>query len=360
MKKAFGFLILSLVISLILVSCETTSYYGQAVAGQYYILRHREDIEALISDESTSPELRNKLETILSIRIFAEQELMLPLGENYSTYVDLNRPYVVWNVFASPEFSMDPVKWCYPVAGCVSYRGYFAEEDAQEFAKNLAEKENDVYVGGVAAYSTLGWFSDSVLSTIINRDDYQLASLIFHELAHQLLYIPGDTEFNESFATAVEKEGLKRWLEFIRNERNLSAADIERIIESAELNRQRQEEFVALVSATVESLRQLYTSEEQEPNLRESKRVLYANLKLEYESLKDSWEGYDGYDAWFGRDLNNAQLNTVATYFNWVPAFNALLTEEKNDLENFYSRVISMKDLDIKARKELLESALEF
>lgn len=363
MKRAIAVFLSGLFISLVLASCETASYYGQAAAGQLYILNHRVSIEALLADEETTAELREKLQTILSIRTFAEQALFLPLKKNYSSYVDIHRAYVVWNVFANPEFSMEPISWCYPIAGCVSYRGYFSEDKAQHFAARLREKDNDVYVGGIAAYSTLGWFSDPVLSTIIEREDYQLASLIFHELAHQLVYIPGDTEFNESFATAVEQEGLRRWLQFTRDNSEQAQVAVAEILETAELNRQRQAEFVALVSQTIAALKELYASkggasEQQVQDLRRSKKILLSDLRAQYEKLKENWGAYDGYDAWFARDLNNAQLNTVATYYAWLPAFKALLVEEGNDLQKFYARVRDMENLDNANRQENLEAAL--
>jgi predicted aminopeptidase len=353
-KKTFRFLLFALLVSTVLVSCETVSYYGQAVAGQLYIFSHRENIEALIENQNTSPELKNKLETILEIRTFAEQELLLPLDKNYSTYVDVQRPYVVWNVFATPEFSMQANNWCYPIAGCVSYRGYFSEVNAREFAENLNAQGQDVYVGGVAAYSTLGWFSDSILNTVIAREDHQLASLLFHELAHQLLYIPGDTEFNESFATAVEQEGLKRWLQHTRT----NNAEAEAIVSAAELDRERRLQFVEVVSETVAALKQLYASDGSEQAMRQSKQEQIAHLQENYIELKNSWNGYDGYDAWFKRDINNAQLNTVTTYFNWVPAFEAMLVEEANDLPAFYARVLSLENLEAAERRASLESAV--
>lgn len=205
----WGKLILVALFCTTLVACESISYYSQAVNGQLFLLRHRQDIQDLIDDAATPVELGDKLAVVLSIREFAEQSLGLPVQGNFATYVDLQRQFVVWNVFATPEFSMGPVTWCYPIAGCVSYRGYFDESDARTFADKTRQDGFDVYVGGVAAYSTLGWFDDSLLNTVIGREDYQLASLIFHELAHQQVYVKGDTDFNESFATAVEREGLR-------------------------------------------------------------------------------------------------------------------------------------------------------
>jgi len=348
---------------LLLVGCESVSYYSQAILGQLSILSKREAIEDLIADDSSSPELKSKLSTILDIRDFAETELMLPVEDNYDSYVDVERPFVVWNVFAAPEFSINPLNWCYPIAGCVSYRGYFTEDDAQSFAAKLADDGLDVYVGGVSAYSTLGWFSDPVLSTIINRKNYQLAALLFHELAHQLVYIPGDTKFNESFATAIEREGLRRWLAV----NNINETESRNIVELAELNTQRREEFVALVSTTVRELETIYVNDSNENNesnensadsKRQAKLEIFSKMQRDYVSLKNSWNGYDGYDDWMSRELNNAQLNTVATYFNWVPAFENILEEKAYDLNLFYTEILELAELNENDRTYILSSKI--
>ncbi|MGA1742011.1 MAG: aminopeptidase [Pseudohongiellaceae bacterium] len=341
-------------ICLLLAGCESVSYYSQAIFGQLSILSKREAIEDLIADERGSPELKAKLSTILEIRSFAEDELLLPVANNYESYVDVERPYVVWNVFAAPEFSMNPINWCYPVAGCVSYRGYFSEADAQAYAARLKEDGLDVYVGGVSAYSTLGWFSDPVLNTIINHDDYQLAALLFHELAHQLIYIPGDTEFNESFATTIEREGLRRWLAA----NNVDAAESRNIVQLTELNTQRREEFVALVSATIKQLESIYASNDSEDSKRQSKIEAFHQMQRDYAELRNSWDDYDAYDAWMSRELNNAQLATVATYFNWVPAFESILEEQAYDLSLFYEEISAIAELEPDERTYILSSKI--
>lgn len=339
---------------LLLAGCESVSYYSQAILGQLSILSKREAIEHIIADPASPPELKSKLSTILDIRDFAETELMLPVEDNYESYVDVQRPFVVWNVFAAPEFSMNPVNWCYPIAGCVSYRGYFSEADAQAYAAKLDNDSFDVYVGGVSAYSTLGWFSDPVLSTIINRDDYQLAALLFHELAHQLIYIPGDTEFNESFATSIEREGLRRWLAA----NDINEAESQDIVQLVELNTQRREEFVALVNTAVTELQVIYASNISELEKRQAKAEVFASMRSDYNSLKETWNGYDAYDAWMDRELNNAQLSTVATYFNWVPAFEQILADNDYHLESFYADVSAMTELDIEERAYILSSKI--
>lgn len=340
-----------LILAVLLAACESLQYYSQAVTGQLYILSHRKPITRLLRDPQTSPALKAKLESIGRINAFAESRLQLPLGSNYSTYVDLQRQYVVWNVFAAPEFSLRPLAWCYPIAGCVSYRGYFNEQTAQEFAEDLKLQGLDVFVGGVAAYSTLGWFADPVLNTIINRDEHQLAGLIFHELAHQVVFIPGETEFNESFATTVEREGLQRWLD------SMDAAPAVRDQLLVQINDQvrRQEQFVALVQGAVADLNAIYARPLADADKRLARQQRVAQLRDDYETLKTQWQGYTGYDAWFARDLNNAQLATVVTYNRLVPAFTAMLREANGDLPIFYQHVKQLKQLDAAERQQKLQ-----
>jgi len=335
----------------LLASCETLHFYGQAIGGQLGILTKRRDIQSLIEDPATDSELRTRLQNILAIREFAETELSLPVADNFSTYVDTGRPFVVWNVFAAPEFSLDAQSWCYPVAGCVTYRGYFNQDNARRFADTLKDEGLDVYVGGVAAYSTLGWFSDSVLNTVIYRDNYRLAALIFHELAHQVVYIPGDTEFNESFATAVELEGLRRWL---IAEGDSARADM--LVAQASLDKQRRAEFVDLVQSIVPDLQSLYASHLDIEAMRTEKARLFDELRDRYEVLKKGWNGDDAYDGWFASDINNAKINTVGTYFNRVPAFDAILAETNHDLPAFYQRVKSLSEQPETQRRQTLDT----
>jgi len=337
-----------LVISITLVSCETVGYYTQATRGQLAIVFGREDIQRLLTEEDLSPELREKFTKVIQIREFAEQELLLPVGENYLSYVDLQREHVVWNVFAAPEFSTDPRNWCYPIAGCVSYRGYFSERAAIRYAEQLQSEGFDVYTGGVDAYSTLGWFEDSLLSTVISRADYQLAGLIFHELAHQLAYVAGDTTFNESFASTVEREGLRRWLQ--------SNGQPE-TIDIAATDRSRQQQFVSLVIEYRDKLSALYEKEITPAAMRSEKIQLQNRLREEYQELKREWQAYSGYDGWFSRSLNNAQLSTVGSYNDLVPFFNNLLEQSGQDLALFYQEVKRVAELNAVEREELIAAS---
>lgn len=338
---------LLILLSVVLVSCESVSYYSQAARGQLAIVFGREDIQRLLQRGDLPEALTERFNTVLEIRRFAEDELGLPVGAHYSTYVDVEREHVVWNVFAAPEFSIDAVNWCYPIAGCVSYRGYFSERQALDYAAKLQRQGFDVYTGGVDAYSTLGWFEDSLLSTVLGRADHQLAGLIFHELAHQLVYVPGDTTFNESFATAVEREGVRRWLLWRGEEASIDAG-------LQEYARQRQ--FVELVTRYRDRLETLYSQELDVESMRVQKADLQQALRDEYELLKQRWQGYGGYDSWFARDLNNAQLSTVASYNDLLPQFLSLLQQSNQDLPSFFEEVRRIAELPEEERDALLQT----
>ena len=328
---------LFLAFSLALISCETVGYYTQAARGHLAIVTSGQSMDQLLANKDLDSNLRAKLELVNQLREFANSELLLPVGNNYDSYVDVGREHVVWNVFAAPEFSVSAVNWCYPIAGCVAYRGYFSKAGALDFAQQAALDGLDVYTGGVDAYSTLGWFDDALLSTVIARSDYQLAGLIFHELAHQVVYRAGDTTFNESFASTVEREGLRRWLALHGDPELLLRAD---------LDRERQNEFVSLVADSQEKFSELYDSELSTEKKRLEKITLQEELRKEYASLKISWEGYAGYDGWFSKPLNNAQLSTVSAYNDLVPFFNDELNAVAGDLESFYRRVEALSKLD--------------
>jgi predicted aminopeptidase len=229
----------------------TGCYLMQAAGGQMVIASRREPIAEVIADSGTPPELRTRLEYVAAARDFASRELGLPDNDSYRSYADLGRPYVVWNVFATPEFSVEPRHWCFPIAGCVVYRGYFSEESARRYARKLRRRGDDVAVGGVAAYSTLGHFKDPVLNTMLGWSDAQLAATLFHELAHQVVYVPGDSQFNESFATVVEEAGLERWLTARQRMQDLAVWQEQR---------ERQSQFIALLLKVRDELRELYQS----------------------------------------------------------------------------------------------------
>lgn len=332
--------------------CESIAYYGQAAQGQMSLLLARESIAERLSQPSIPDAERRKLQLVLDARAFAERTLLLEAGDSYLSYVELERSFVLWNVFAAPEFSTSPVNWCYPIAGCVSYRGYFAESAAQRAAERLAEDGFDVYSGGVDAYSTLGWFADPLTSSVLRRSEQGLVGLLFHELAHRRVYVPGDTTFNESFATFVEQEGLRRWLQV-----NSQSAAQEEVSQQLALADSTQAQFVVLVTGYRDRLTALYAESLEPMQMRARKDAIRQELRDEYAVLREQW-GYAGYDRWFAGPLNNAQLSTVASYNELVPAFAALLKEVGGDLERFYARVMALAELPEEQRQEVLESFL--
>jgi predicted aminopeptidase len=253
---------------------------------------------------------------------------------------------VLWNVVATPELSLQPLEWCFPVAGCVNYRGYYSKADAREYAKQLRAQGNDVEVDGVPAYSTLGWFSDPLVSTFINYPDAELARLIFHELAHQIVYVPGDSQFNESFASTVEQAGVERWLARFGNPH---------MREAYEQYSARKHDFLALLLKYRKQLEQTYKSPVTDDAKRNAKALVFVHLKDDYQLLKTSWGGYAGYDRFFAEPLSNAHLASIATYNDFVPAFRALLARQKS-LPAFYREVSRIADLDRADRKRTLQS----
>ena len=332
------------------LQCRSLPYYEQAINGQMQILQNQQPISDLIEDPDTSPGLRDKLIFIQSAREFAEKELLLPVNDHYLSYVELNRPFVVWNVFAAPELSLTPETWCFPIVGCVVYRGYFKEEDARRFGDALAEEGFDVYIGGAIAYSTLGWFDDPVLSTFINLGASDTAALIFHELAHGLLYIPDDTAFNESFATAVEQEGLKRW--------QMSTNEPQGYADWQRKRRQRQQ-FTALVSKYRARLQQVYESKLPTHAKRSQKAAVFARMQSEFKTLKSHQPEMAVYSAWFKQPLNNAQLISVSTYNDWVPAFSKMLSDTGGDLKKFYEKCRQLAKKEPQERHRILTDYLQ-
>ena len=345
--------------------CQTPRYYAQAVAGQTEIFSRERPIKKLLATPQTPDALRERLEFVLKIRRFAAEQLRLAPDGHYLKYADLGRRFVVWNVYATPEFSLKPKTWWYPVVGRLKYQGYFSETGAREYAAKLEQKGNDVYVGGVEAYSTLGWFKDPVLNTFIFDEDAELVELLFHELAHQRVFAKGDTDFNEAFATAVAEEGLRRWL--------LKTHD-RSACKSYHSEREHKNQFIQLVCQARVKLENLYAektdpasaprnlvpnSEASNAAKRIEKERIFQELRLDYERLRAGW-GNDGkYDAWFKNAPNNAKLNTVETYYKLVPAFEELLRRHNGDLEIFYQEAKALAKLKKEKRQDELASLLK-
>jgi predicted aminopeptidase len=332
--------LLRLTVLMFAASFLSGCYLTQAAMGQLEIVTKREPIAAVITSPTTPEPLRKRLEYVSSARVFASNALGLPDNDSYRSYADLERPYVVWNVFATDEFSVEPRRWCFPIAGCVVYRGYFSEARAENYARKLRFAGQDTNVGGVAAYSTLGHFDDPVLNTMLAWNDVQLAGTLFHELAHQVVYVPGESEFNEAFATVVEEAGLERWL---------TARGRVQEMRSWYTQRERGEAFIGLLLVTRERLRNLYAEKLPVEAMRDRKQAEFGRLKFEYTQLKAKWNGYAGYDRWFDRALNNAHLVSAATYHGCLPKFREMLKSGEGDLPRFYANV---KALAKESRKE--------
>jgi predicted aminopeptidase len=309
-------------------------YLTQAANGQLQVMRARQPIDRVIADPATDPTVRQSLAVVREARDFASRELGLPDNRSYRSFSALDRPYAVWNVVATPEFSVAPRLWCFPVAGCVSYRGYFKEQQAREFAAQLASRGDDVFVAGVTAYSTLGHFSDPVVSPMLRYDELDLVSTIFHELAHQLLYVPGDSDFSEAFATTVADEGLRRWLKVHGR--------------TGELDQYQGEEramqvIVQAFSDGRSELATLYRQQLPVERMRARKRELLAATSQRVRELEQSFGLHTGYDSWLDAGLNNAHLASVGTYYDCVPSLQRLLDSAHGQLPRFYAAMIGLR-----------------
>jgi len=330
---------------------EGPGYYLQSIVGHLSVMSKARPIASVVADPQTSSALRRKLEDVRAIRSFASDDLGLPRNGSYTEYADLGRPFVVWNVFATPALSMRLEQWCFPFVGCVAYRGYYDRDDAERFAQQLRDEGLDVVVRGVPAYSTLGWFDDPVLNTFIGYPEAELARLIFHELAHQELYVKGDTTFNESFATTVEREGVRRWLD--AEQRRTQDTKLR---DEWEMFDARRQQFLALLKRHRAKLATLYASPVPDEAKRAGKREIFAELRRDYEALKRSWGGFAGYDRFFAQPLTNAHLASIATYTDFVPAFRALLEREAGDLTAFYAAVRRIGQLPADERRAALHA----
>ncbi len=339
-------LLIAGVAALSLSSCSTVNYYTQAAQGQLELLSDARPVDDWLADPRTDEQLRHRLETARQIRSFAVREMGLPDNGSYKNYTALKRPYVLWNVVATPELSLKPLQWCFPVAGCVNYRGYYDKRAAKAYAGQLRRQGHDVEVGGVPAYSTLGWFSDPLISTFINYPDAELARLIFHELAHQIVYVQGDSQFNESFANAVEEAGVASWIERFGNPA---------MRDGFERHTARKRDFLGLLLKYRRALEETYDSALPDTEKRQTKARLFLALQDDYQVLKANWGGYAGYDRFFAEPLSNAHLASVATYNDFVPAFRVLLQREKS-FPKFYKAVNRIAKLERKERHRVLET----
>jgi predicted aminopeptidase len=345
--------LLPLLLAALLAGCADTRYYYQSVSGHLQLMQASRPVADWLADPQAPDGLKTRLALAQQIRAFAVTELKLPDNASYQRYADLQRRAVVWNVVAAPEFSLTLKTWCFPVAGCVGYRGYFNEAEARSEAAALQQSGLEVSVYGVPAYSTLGWLNwaggDPLLNTFIGLTDAELARLIFHELAHQVLYVPDDTRFNESFATAVERLGVQRWLAQPGTETTRR--------EATELTSRRQQ-FRALTLATRSRLAEIYQSNQapalDSKGLFAMKNEAMRDFRAAYAELRRSWGGYPGYDAWVA-GANNAAFGAQAAYDELVPAFEVLFTREGQDWSRFYAAVRLLAALPAPERARALQ-----
>jgi predicted aminopeptidase len=337
-----------------LSGCSAIEFYWQGIAGEAQILSRAKPISEVVQTTQDA-DLKARLVRAEEIRAYATRELALPDNRSYTSYADLGRPFVLWNVFAAPELSLTPRQWCFPIAGCVNYRGYFAESDAQAEAARLDAAGDDVHVGAVPAYSTLGYFDDPVLSTFIRYREVDLARLIFHELAHQVVYVKDDTSFNESFAVAVEEAGLAHWIEYERTRRDPAA--VAALAADAKRGQQLRADFRALIVATRDRLAAIYASDSSDSEKRGKKAAAFAAMRADYETLKVGWNGVPAFDRWFAAGANNAGIAAAGLYADRVAQFTALLAAESGDFGRFYTRVKELAAMPKVDREAVLASA---
>ena len=335
-----------LLLALSVGGCALPGYYGQAINGELQLLSARQPLAKVIANPGTPAAVRAQLQLAEEIRRYASAALGLPKNGSYTSYVTLDQPYVSWNVFATQAFSLRPITWCFPITGCVPYRGYFHQRDAEAFAAKLRAQGDDVHVAGVPAYSTLGWFNDPLLSSMLGWSDTALAKFIFHELAHQELYLKGDADFNESFAVTVADVGVHRWLAASGRQSELPAYAAQQ---------RHWHMIVLLVDTARDQLKQLYASGLPRTEMQVRKQEIFDDLRRSYAVLRSQLGEDTGYDRFFYGTLNNASLLTVATYTKWVPAFRALLMQGNGNLPSFYAAVKQLMRLPAAERTAALQ-----
>ena len=341
-------LVLLALASIFFCACSSLHYYGQAVRGQGELLARRRAVSTVIHDPATTPQLAARLRLALQARRFAAQQLDLPDNRSYTRYVELPRPYVVWNVFAAPRYSVEAVKHCFPIAGCVGYRGWFRESAARADAARLRARGDDVWVGGVSAYSTLGWFADPILSSMLDGDDDELSSTIFHELAHQLIYVKGDTTFNESFATFVQTEGLRQW----RQSRGSPVRD--------DRAQELRDDFTRLVLDLRKRLQALYASGVDETAMAAGKQREIAAFRVRYRQWQQREQPpTERFAAWVAQPINNARLLPFGLYDQWAPAFAVLFQRAGRRWPGFYASVRALARQPREQRARALRALLQ-
>lgn len=330
-----------------LSACADLRYYAHVTHGESALLLHRRAVSKVIADPATDPRLAARLRLAQQARKFASASLGLPQNRSYTYYVNLHRPYVVWNVYATPRFSINAIPQCFPIAGCVAYRGWFNEEKARQSAARLRANGDDVYISGVPAYSTLGWFADPILSSMMRWDNDDLVGTIFHELAHQLIYVKGDTAFNESYAMFVENEGLREWH---RSRGEPSGDDHAQVMD---------DEFTQRVLDLRERLKKLYASGIDETAMATAKAREIEDFRTRYAAWRDRyWPNDHRYDAWVAQPINNATLLPFGLYDQWISAFAALFKQADGQWPVFYAEVRALAKETKIQRQHALEAMM--
>jgi len=339
--------LLLLLLTLLISGCAELQYYGHAISGQLEVISKRRPIPEVINDPTTQPEVVEKLKAVERMHDFAISDLYLPDSDSFRSYSDIGRPYVLWNVFATPELSLETKQWCYPFFGCLGYRSYFEKAYAESVAKELEQQGWDIHIAPSPAYSTRGFFSDPIYNPMLRYDDLTMAGMLFHELAHEKIFFKNDSELNESFAVAIQNEGIKRWLANEQQPQYYSDYIVAQ---------QRDKQFVTLVLRYRKKLENLYQSSETDNLKRQQKKQILKSLRKAYYSLRKEWNGYAGFDHWFNKPLNNARLAPVGTYQGHVAAFAALLKQHDGNLLEFYMHAEQLSELPKdERRKRLLE-----
>ncbi|WP_171013528.1 aminopeptidase [Chitinivorax sp. B] len=335
----------------LLYGCSTLAYYSQAAIGHFTVLNRARPIASILEDPNTSEHVKRKLKLASTLRNYASHELGLPDNKSYRSYADIGRRYLIWNVVTTPELSLIPITECFPIAGCLTYRGFFNEQAAKDYAAQKEQGGHDVFIYGVPAYSTLGWFHDPLVNTFLGYHDIELARLIFHELSHQLIYIKDDTAFNEAFATAVELEGTNQWLNQFGQHQTANSQ-----IAIAE---QRRQAFQTLLHGFRQSLTSTYASPQSTAEKRMAKHHIQAEYLSRYHAFKANWQGYSGYDHWFSPFPGNAHLASQATYHAFVPAFRQLFWENDRNWQRFYKQARKISKQTPAERAKMLHTLSE-
>lgn len=331
-----------------LTACSTLGYLAHSSSGHLKLMSDRQSISSLIDDEQVDQAQKNKFKSILTMREFATSQLRLPDNKSYTSYVDLDRDYVTWVVFATPPLSLQAESWCFWVVGCVPYRGYFDQDKAQQFANQLKRQQLEVYVAPVPAYSTLGWFSDPVLSSMLERGELVTAEYIFHELAHQQLYIKNDTSFNEAFASAVGQLGVIAWLKAENK-----PAELKRYLQSA----QEKQQLYIIVEDFRQQLAEIYNLLLTESEKLRLKKEAFVSYEKRVVNKLEQWGKLEIYRQWLLEDMNNAKLNAFSTYQALVPEFITLFETCNESFEQFYRVIESTQQLSNQQRVEFLQQA---